>query len=253
MQSSGKIGNAKDHLHMPDRKRKYNKELFTVVAPKYQFVTRALSFGRDQSWKSALVGSLPGSCDGLIVDLACGTGDICLELARRYEKATILGIDLTPGMLEVACNRSPSRRVRYVSGDMQTLCLDSDSVSIITGGYALRNAPDLQSTLKEISRVLKPGGTAAFLDFSKSSRRMGQAFEYRLLHTWGSLWGLVLHGNPAVYAYIAESLRSYPDRMKLRGWLQDTGLQVTASKPLFWGIAELTLCRKEPYPESGKA
>ncbi|MFP4416412.1 MAG: class I SAM-dependent methyltransferase [Fibrobacterota bacterium] len=246
MHSFGKGTSSQGYLHIPDQKRKYNKELFAVVAPRYQFVTRALSFGRDQSWKKTLVRELPEITEGLIVDIACGTGDITMALACRYTNATILGMDLTPGMLAVADSRKKAENVRYVCGDMHDLALDACSVSCVTGGYALRNAPELGAALKEIHRVLKPGGYAAFLDFSKPPLRLAQVLEHRVLHMWGSFWGMVLHKNPSVYAYIAESLRTYPDRVTLRKKLNAHSLKVLSSRPLFWGFAELTLCRKAP-------
>jgi demethylmenaquinone methyltransferase/2-methoxy-6-polyprenyl-1,4-benzoquinol methylase len=112
-------------------------------------------------------------------------------------------------------------------------------VDVVTGSYALRNAPDLRVALREIRRILKPGGTAAFLDFSKSPNFLSQCFTYRLLKFWGGFWGLLLHGTPEVYAYIAESLDQFPDRAALRDLLTQEGFTNIQSQKFYFGIVEL--------------
>ena len=94
-------------------------------------------------------------------------------------------------------------------------------MDIVTGGYALRNAPDLGTAIDEISRVLKPCGVAAFLDFSKPSGKILQKMEYWALKTWTGPWGTLLHRNREVYRYIAESLQPFPDRSQLRDIFRD--------------------------------
>lgn len=120
----------------------------------------------------------------------------------------------------------------------------SDSIDVVTGGYALRNAPDLSSALAEVMRVLRPGGVAMFLDFSKPKNRWLQRAQYAGLYLWGSFWGLVLHANPEVYAYIAKSLQKYPDRRQLHCLVRDQGFDLTGSRTLFFGAIELLTLKK---------
>ncbi len=250
---------AATELATPARKRAYNRRLFAVVAPRYDLITRMLSFGRDRTWKRLLVRKLPRAAafsDGegsrkdrsypVVLDLACGTGDITFLLAERYPRGVVTGLDLSPEMLARARRRFavPSRSVRFIPGDMNSLDLVDESVDIVTGGYALRNAPDLEQTLREARRVLRPGGTAAFLEFSLSPRAAGRAVQLRLLRFWGQLWGRILHGDPEVYAYIARSLASFPDRPGLERLLRRTGFEVLRGRTLMLGFARITRVRR---------
>ncbi|MFM9059876.1 MAG: class I SAM-dependent methyltransferase [Planctomycetaceae bacterium] len=239
-----------DFLRIPEAKREYNEVLFAEVARRYDLVTRALSLGRDQAWKRALLASLPhpdaapGGGAPVCVDLACGTGDVAFALARRYPQGTVRGVDLTPEMLTIARSRNRFPNVTLELGDMHQLPFPSGSVDVVTGSYALRNAPALDVALREIHRVLRPGGTAAFLEFSKSPHWLGQRLTYGVLYVWGAFWGLLLHRQPAVYAYIAKSLWRFPDRILLRRELAQTGFTELSSRQFYFGTLELITVAK---------
>lgn len=234
-----------DHLASPDRMRAYNRELFREVAPRYDFITRALSLGRDAAWKRALIESLPEVAAPMCVDLASGTGDIARMLAKRYPAGRVIGADLCSEMLDLATSRTPpGLAVEYRVMDMNNLAFDDASLDVVTGGYALRNAPDLPRLLQDVATKLKPGGVAAFLDFSKPTHRVGQVIEHALLKFWGGFWGLVLHRNPDVYGYIAESLDRYPDRSTLERMATGAGLTVMSSRPFYFGIMNLLVLRR---------
>ncbi len=222
----------------PDQKRRYNEGLFTRVATEYDGATRAMSLGRDQIWKRRLVAALPPLAAPRCVDLACGTGDLTAVLAERFPQGRIVGVDLTPAMIAVAQQRGPRANVEFLLGDMCRTGLPDGSADVVTGGYALRNAPVLEEALREIRRLLRPGGTAAFLDFSKPPARWRQAAQLPLLKAWGGFWGLVLHGGPE-HAYIAESLRQFPDRLALRREFARHGFRLRAARSCFGGMLEI--------------
>src|ERR1700758_1899763 len=98
-----KIG---DHLEDAEKKKYYNERLFSAVAPRYDFITRVLSFGRDAAWKRALISLLPSYDSPVCVDLACGTGDIAFLLAAKYPRGRIAGVDITERMLDIARHRN---------------------------------------------------------------------------------------------------------------------------------------------------
>jgi ubiquinone/menaquinone biosynthesis methyltransferase len=236
-----KIG---DHLTTADKKRYFNEQMFTEIAPRYDFITRALSFWRDASWKRELVAQLPRQDAPLCLDLACGTGDIAFLLAKKYPAGRIIGVDITERMLVLARQRNMWANIDFRNEDMGCLTAESSSVDVVTGGYALRNAPELEATLDEINRVLRPGGTAAFLDFSRPASAPAEKLQHWILKLWTGFWGLALHGNHEVYSYIAESLRRYPDRVRLRRLLQDKGFTIEQTRLHFFGVTELIVVRK---------
>jgi ubiquinone/menaquinone biosynthesis methyltransferase len=237
-----KIG---DHLKSADKKKYFNEEMFSVIAPKYDFITRLFSFSQDASWKRGLIAALPKETAPHCVDLACGTGDIAFLLGEKYPQGTVIGLDLTEDMLELARQRNPHQNIQFVKGDMGNLEIQSETVDIVTGGYALRNAPDLKQTISEIHRVLKSGGVAAFLDFSKSANGFQQKLSYYILKGWTGLWGLILHGNHEVYSYIAESLKAYPDREVIKQLFEQQGFTISLSRLHFLGITETLIVHKK--------
>ncbi|MBD3419275.1 MAG: methyltransferase domain-containing protein [Chitinivibrionales bacterium] len=236
--------NAYSHCSSPQETLQYARTLFDVVALKYNLVTRMLSFGRDAAWKRWMIGQLPAFDRPVIADLACGTGDLTGLARRRYPHASIIGIDLSREMLARARQRPDAGWTRFVTCDMSRIGLRGESFDLITGGYALRNAPDLEQTFAEIVRLLKADGYAAFLDFSKPPERLRAKVQLALLELWGSLWGIALHGNRHVYGYIARSLRRYPHREKVVLLARSQGLQLTASRTLFFGYIDLFIWRK---------
>lgn len=234
-------------LRSPTRKRRYNRCLFAQVAPRYQLATRCLSFGRDRHWKALLLDRLPEATEPVVVDLACGTGDLALALARRYPSGQVTGLDISSRMLQRAQQRAAGaalHNLRFAEADMDDLPLPPQSVDIVTGGYAIRNAPDLQNALFEIYRVLRPGGMAAFLEFASPPQRWRRTLQLRLLRLWGQIWGLLLHGNPEVYAYIARSLTHFPDSQALDCLLQRIGFAPPRSRSLMAGFVRATWVTK---------
>lgn len=237
--------NQRAHLGNPDQKKYYNERLFSVVAPKYDFVTRALSLGQDAAWKRELIALLPSSERPHCLDLASGTGDLAFALAAKYPEGCIVGLDLTSAMIKKAREKNIYRQVTFVQGDMTKTGFADASFDIITGGYALRNAPDIDCAIAEIARLLKPQGVGAFLDFSKPSRGLLSYGKQAALKLWGSMWGLLLHGKPAVYGYLAASLARYPSRDALRHKMERAGLVQLHSRLFFLGMLELIVVKKQ--------
>ncbi len=233
-----------------ESKRNYNRLLFSTVAPRYTTATRVLSFGRDQGWKRDLLkeceqrfsdADTRSGAGMRILDLACGTGDLTLALAERFPQAEVLGADLNPEMLAEAERRLQAchGNVRFIEADMGSLPFEADHFRLITAGYALRNAPDLSHTLQEISRVLQPDGLLAILEFSRSPAPALSCLSIALLRFWGSLWGLLLHGDPSVYGYIARSLAHYPDRTRFDELLTEYGFGHPDRRLRMLGLLEL--------------
>lgn len=236
---------ARDHLDTSEGKRHFNEKHFAESASRYDLATRGLSLGQDRSWKRKLVAGLADAEAPRCVDIACGTGDVAFLLGERFPGGEVLGVDLTADMITVAEKRNRLSNVRFSRGDMSRLPLPDDSVDILTGSYAIRNAPDLEETLEEFARVMKPGGQLAFLDFSKPDAAWLQAIQFGLLRIWGNFWGLVLHGNPEVHGYISSSLKTFPERSRLRDIYARHGFRLVSSQRFLTGMMRLDFLRFE--------
>ncbi|MEX2607602.1 MAG: class I SAM-dependent methyltransferase [Kiritimatiellia bacterium] len=237
------LAHADEALIHPDSKRRYNRDLFREVAPRYDLITRLLSFGRDSAWKRWMLRELPGRNPTAILDVACGTGDITRALHARYPDAQVVGLDLTPEMLDLARGLAPEG-IEFLEADMNHTGRPDAGQDLITGGYALRNAPDISGALIEFHRMLRPGGQLALLDFSVPRNPLLRRVHYSLLLFWGGLWGLLLHGDPRVYAYIARSLAHFPDRESLHATLQENHLPVRSHKRFMLGMIEVLICER---------
>jgi demethylmenaquinone methyltransferase/2-methoxy-6-polyprenyl-1,4-benzoquinol methylase len=236
--------NMHDYIHQAEGKLFFNRQMFSTIAPRYDFITRALSFGRDTSWKNRLVNDLPDSKNAHCLDIACGTGDITFRLAAKYPAGHIVGLDVTEPMIDYARERNTFSNITFTLQDMCRTNFPNESFDIVTGGYALRNAPNLEGALVEIRRVMKPGATAAFLDFSKPPNHFLQKTKEMLLKIWGGFWGILLHRNHQLYTYIAESLKQYPDRNALKQLISKLGFTNIRSRKHFLGFAETIFFQK---------
>lgn len=232
-----------------DSKRTYVRRLFGTIADRYDFITGFLSYGQDRRWKRHLIREASPRRGQLVVDLACGTGDITLGAAATG--ATVTGLDITPRMVELA--RQKARRAQqqgmwpipnFVIGDMAALPFSDASIDVITSGYGLRNVPVLEGALDEITRVLRPGGRLLSLDFNRPASRFVRGAYLLYLTVVGSALGWVLHGDPDTYRYIPESIRHYPGASGISALLRARGFDRVTAKPLLGGLMTLHIAEK---------
>lgn len=225
----------------PGSKRRHVAHLFATIADRYDLITRLLSCGQDRRWKRRLVREARVATAEVALDLACGTGDIAI-LVREQGAVLVIGVDLTPRMLALA--RAKDDGVRYAAGDMGALPLPASSVDLVTTGYGLRNAPDLDVALAEIARVLKPGGRLLSLDFSRPDSAIVRGLYLWYLTVVGSLLGWALHGDPDTYRYIPASIRRYPGPRGVADRLLAHGFTQVRIVPLLLGLMSLHIARR---------
>lgn len=213
----------RSEIARPDSKAPYVRRLFTTIADRYDLITVLLSYGQDGRWKRRLIGMAgPLQCRR-VLDLACGTGDLALLASAAGGDVTAL--DITPRMIALARLKARTRgvRARFLVGDMTALPLPDACVDVVTTGYGLRNVPDLDAALREIHRVLKPGGRLLSLDFNRPSCPVVRALYHGYLTFVGSALGMVLHRDADTYRYIPESIRLYPGAQAVAERLRGAG------------------------------
>lgn len=212
-----------DALASPASRGAYVRRLFSTIADRYDFITVFLSFGQDARWKRRLTGLAGEVAGARVLDLACGTGDIAFALAGRG--AHVTGLDVTHRMLQLAAGRQVvvPGSARFVTGDMMSLPFEDARFDVVTVGYGLRNVPELLPAIREIRRVLKPGGLFLSLDFNRPERRVVRWVYLAYLTVVGSALGMALHGDPDTYRYIPVSIGRYPGARIVNQMLRDEG------------------------------
>ncbi|MGD0962831.1 MAG: ubiquinone/menaquinone biosynthesis methyltransferase [Candidatus Acidiferrales bacterium] len=182
------------------------REMFGRIAPRYDFVTRIFSYGMDRRWKRLGVEKAALPPNALVLDLASGTGDFSHLVTQRLPGTRAIAVDLTEGMLQVARQRGLHNGV---CGDATRLPFADRCFDCVFIGYGLRNFPTLESALREIERVTRPGGLLVTLDFFLPANRLFRRLYLGYLYAQGALWGTLLHGRPRTYTYIPDSLQSF--------------------------------------------
>ena len=248
----------------PDGKRRYVRHLFATIADRYDFITRFLSYGQDRRWKARLIALASLTSRDRVLDLACGTGD--LTFAAAGAARTVAGLDLTHRMLQLAVTRrashgtpprkrggGPARRLadadltrsapRWVCGDMLSLPFPAGSFDVVTTGYGLRNVPDLRGALREIRRVLAPGGRVLSLDFNRPEQPVVRAAYLAYLTAVGSAIGVVLHRDADTYRYIPESIRLYPGARGVAAMMNEEGFVDVRVELLLGGLMAIHVAK----------
>jgi ubiquinone/menaquinone biosynthesis methyltransferase len=226
-------------ISTPDGKRRYVRQLFSTIADRYDFITVFLSYGQDRRWKRRLIRLARLQPSDRVLDLACGTGDILFEAAPHVKRA--VGLDLTHRMVVLARQRQP---LPLVTGDMLDLPFPDGAFTVVTTGYGLRNVPDLDRTLREIRRVLAPGGQLLSLDFNRPSLAPVRFVYHGYLTLVGSVLGLALHGDPDTYRYIPESIRNYPGAHAVARMMEQHGFEQVRVLPVLGGLMAIHTARR---------
>ena len=230
---------------------RHARELFAPLGRTYDRYARLLSFGQDPRWRRFLVSRIPVGPDGVVLDVATGTGAVAIELARS-RGCSVVALDQSPEMLAAArarLLRSPLReRVRLVEGRAEQLPFEDGSFDAVTVTYLLRYVDDPAGTLAELARVVRPGGTIASLEFGIPERR-----------PWRALWKLyVAVGLPAlgrllspgwheVGRFLGPSIEGFYDRYPVPRLLElwrDAGVAEVEFRRLSLGGAIVTWGRR---------
>lgn len=222
-------------LATPERRARHVRQLFEQIAGRYDAITVGLSYGRDRHWKDVLTRMACVQPGERALDLACGTGDIAVRLAQAG--ATVTGLDVTTSMLRLARVRNRDvADVHWVQGDMMALPIPAASCDIVTAGYGLRNVPELDPALREMLRVLRPGGRVLSLDFTLPAAPLVRHAYLTYLEVVGGVVGRVLHGDPDTYRYIPASLRRYAGAAGVAARMRALGFVDVAWWPLLGGL-----------------
>jgi len=201
------------------------RAMFSRLAWRYDLINDLMSLGMHRRWKRQTVDlALAGSSRARVLDLCCGSGDLCF-LAEDRDAGSVTGADFTLPMLAVARRRAAGdrRRTRFVQADALALPFADASFDVVTISYGLRNIADIPWAFGEMRRVLAPDGRAVVLDFGKPDNAAARAVYRGLLRAMMPAIGWLFHGDPETYLYIPESLERYPAQRGVEKLMQAAG------------------------------
>jgi len=232
--------------------------MFDRIARRYDFCNRVLSLGMDRGWRRRAVRALELSAGGRprVLDVATGTGDLAIDIARACPDAAIIGLDPSTRMLDIAAEKVARRglaeRVTFVAGDAQALPYGEGELDAATIAFGIRNVPDRGAALRELARVVRPGGRVAVLELgeptgdaapgaslvTRAARRViGGAARFHCRHVVPKL-GALLSG-PREYAYLQRSVAAFPPPAEFADLMRRSGLDVVGVTPLMFGACNL--------------
>ncbi len=224
------------------------QDLFAAVAPHYDRINDLQSFGLHRHWKRRLLDLAAPRPGDLALDVCCGTGDVTFALARRGAQS--VGLDFSPGMLEVARRRQVSlpaetaARVGFQQGDALALPFEAGAFDLVTISYGLRNLADFNRGLAELTRVLTPGGRLVVLDFGKPDNAVWRWIYFQHLRWICPLFGRLFCGDADTHGYILDSLKVYPAQRGVDARLRDLGYAETQLIHLFGGMMSLNIGKR---------
>jgi demethylmenaquinone methyltransferase/2-methoxy-6-polyprenyl-1,4-benzoquinol methylase len=218
------------------------RAMFDAIAPRYDLINRLMTFGLDRRWRRRTVDTLGLGPASVVLDLACGTGDLS-ELAERAGYRCF-GADLSFGMLAQNHARRP-----VLQCDASALPLADGSVTGIVCGYALRNFTDLAATLREMARVLAPGGRVALLEVAvPGGNLLGWGHRLWFEHAVPAIGGAL--SDRDAYRYLPRSVAYLPPLEELRATMLEAGFSTIGQRPLSGGLSQIiTATRSGMAPE----
>ena len=229
-------------------KKQQVTQMFDTISKEYDGLNRVISFGIDVKWRKKVVDIVAKTHPNRILDIATGTGDLAINLAKT-DATEIIGLDISDGMLEVGRkkiqNKNLGDKIKMVLGDSENLPFDANTFDAITVAFGVRNFEDLEKGLSEIFRVLKPQGTFVILETSvptKSPFKQGyKVYTKHILPTIGKLFSK----DRVAYSYLSESASVFPYGEALNNILRKIGFSNVKDLPQTFGVATIYTATKQ--------
>ena len=223
------------------------ERMFDHIAPRYDLLNHLLSFGIDRYWRRAAIDSLKPYDVERVLDVATGTGDFALLTARRLTDVQVTGLDLSEEMLAVARRKAlkaEADTVNFVKGDVLSLPFEDDVFDAVTVAYGARNFANLDEGLREMRRVLRPGGRLVIAELTTPVRWPMTWLFSLYAKVYMPLMGKLVSGDAAAYRYLPATMAAFPQGEKMRGILSDAGFREVAFRRFTFGLNTLYTAAK---------
>src|SRR5579863_6970224 len=245
------IGASPEGARDPDSASRAVREMFTSIAPRYDLLNHVLSFNVDRLWwrrTARTFAEILAQPDARVLDLCCGTGDMTFALRKQAGKNTlqVLGADFSRAMLQRARLKSLEKPLqngnpgipRWIEADALCLPFPDQHFNLVTSAFGFRNLADYDGGLREIARVLRPGGECGILDFSEPKGMMGHLYRMYFKQVLPRV-GTVLSGVRGPYAYLPNSVERFPEPSEMLVRMREAGFHEATWTPYTFGIAGL--------------
>lgn len=218
--------------------------MFDRIAPRYDLLNRLLSFRRDVAWREKMARMLPGGPGLRLIDIATGTADQIISLMQKKPSVTsAVGVDMSEGMLEFGRKKIAGlgwqERVVLRTGDAMSIPEGDGSFDVATMSFGIRNVLNVTEALREIGRVLKPGGRALVLEFSTPRNPLFRPLYFFYLKFILPVIGGMLSGDPAAYKYLNRTIETFPSGEAFCAIMREAGFVNVKATPLTFGIASI--------------
>jgi demethylmenaquinone methyltransferase / 2-methoxy-6-polyprenyl-1,4-benzoquinol methylase len=238
MSSSATTTDDQGDLPQGEEKVRAVRHMFDAIAGRYELINRIVSLGMDRGWRHRCLDALGLPAGSVVLDVACGTADLCRELAGRGQ--TPVGVDLSPGMLSNARTTAP-----LVLADALRSPFRSGVFDGAVSGFALRNVVGLGALFDELARVIRPGGRISLLDLAEPDAGL-----LRLGHRYWSNYAVPFVGSvlsdAEAYHYLPRSLAYLPPPREMVNLLERAGFAAVEHQPLSGGISQLYVATRRP-------
>ena len=227
---------------LSDRNRAIG-EMFSSIAPRYDFLNRLLSLGTDRRWRREAVGCIEPERGGVHLDVATGTADVALEIFRQKGTgAFVAGVDISPGMMRIGREKGAraglAGRLAFVQAPGEALPFRDDAFDSASIAFGIRNVVDREQGLREMCRVVKPGGRVVVLEFSRpDSALFGILYRFYFTRVLPMVGGLI--SRRSAYTYLPDSVREFPPPAEFSEMLRKSGCDPVTFRPLSRGIVTL--------------
>ncbi|TDH23016.1 bifunctional demethylmenaquinone methyltransferase/2-methoxy-6-polyprenyl-1,4-benzoquinol methylase UbiE [Segetibacter sp. 3557_3] len=224
-------------------KKQQVAKMFDTIAFRYDFLNRFLSAGIDVSWRKKALKELKSIQPQRLLDVATGTGDVAILALEMLQPQKITGIDISEGMLELGRKKidklGANDRIELISGDSEGIPFNDATFDAVTVAFGVRNFENLEKGLKEMLRVLKPGGKLVVLEFSKPKQAAFKGIYNLYMNVVAPGFGSMIAKNKEAYEYLKESMLKFPEGQQFVQILDHSGYINTTCKPLTMGICSI--------------